>query len=196
MVLDVLNEEEFKGFINIDRHNKTEKLSEDEQKEIIRKLQWKTGEQWKPFVLTYFISEKGKVYTATKNRLIKPAPNKQDGYLVFTISLHGKTKPVYIHRIVNALFNYDTHYDPIGLFCGAYDTFDTHHCDFDKTNNTPNNLVWVDHRLHRQIHREVELNIIDKSEINTVEKFKAYEAKKIKEKQRERDIETMYDNID
>lgn len=196
MVLDLLNEDEFKGFINVDRHNKTEKLTEDEKKEIIKKLQWKTGEQWKHFTLTYFMSEKGKVYTATKNRLIKPALNKQDGYLMFAVSLHGKTKPVYIHRIVNALFNYDTRYDPIGLFCGAYDTFDTHHLDLDKFNNTPDNLVWIDHRLHGQMHRELQLHKLDKSEIDTIDKIKAYEEMKKREKQREKDIQTMYDYVD
>ena len=189
-------DEQETGFINIDRHNRTEKLTEEEQKEIIRKLQWKTGEEWKLYLLTYFVSEKGKVYTATKNRLIKPALNKQNGYYYFKISLQGETKTEYIHRIVNALFNHDTRYDPIGVLVGAYDALDVHHIDFDKHNNTPNNLVWVDHRLHREIHREVELNIIDKSDVNSVEKFKAYEYKKKKEKQRERDIETMYDEID
>lgn len=189
-------DEQETGFINIDRHNKTEKLSEDEQKEIIRRLQWKTGEQWKPFVLTYFVSNKGRAYSVVKNEIITLSQDKDKEYYYFFISWQGIKKKMYMHRIVNLLYNHDTHFDVIGLFAGAYDTFDTHHCDFDKTNNTPNNLVWVDHRLHREIHREVELNIIGKSDINSVEKFKAYENKKIREKQREKDIQTMYDYVD
>lgn len=184
------------GFINITKHTKSEILTDEEKQEIIYKLQEKTGEQWRHYILTYFVSDQGKVYTATKNRLIKPALNKQNGYYYFKISLQGETKTEYIHRIVNALFNHDTRFDPIGVLVGAYDALDVHHIDFDKHNNTPNNLVWVDHRLHREIHREVELNIIDKADVNSVEKFKTYENKKIREKQKARDIETMYDNID
>lgn len=189
-------DEQETGFINIDRHNKTEKLTEDEKKEIIRKLQWHTSEEWKHFVLTYFVSNKGRAYSVVKNEIITLSQDKDKVYYYFFISWQGMKKKMYIHRIVNLLFNHDTHFDVIGLFAGAYDTFDTHHLDLDKLNNTPDNLVWMDHRLHGQMHRELQLHKLNKSDIDTIDKIKAYEEKKIKEKQREKDIQTMYDCVD
>jgi hypothetical protein len=54
----------------------------------------------------------------------------------------------------------------------------------------------MDKRLHGQMHREIQLHKLDKSEIDTIDKIKAYEDKKTREKQREKDIQTMYDCVE
>ena len=183
---------ESEGFINITKHTKSEILTDEEKQEIIKQLQEKTGEQWKHYILTYFVSDQGKAYSAIKNDLIKLSCDKDKGYYYFCISYKGKTsKPIAIHSIVNSLFNHDTVFDPVGVLCGAYGAFDTHHINFDKLNNTPDNLVWMDHRLHAQMHRELQLNKLDKSEIDTPEKIKAYEERKSRERQRMIDIQSM-----
>ena len=158
-------------FIDINKHTKVEMLTESEKQEIITKLQAVTGEHWENLMATYFISDTGKVYSATRNKLITPALNERDGYLTFVISYQGKHHTFYVHRVVNLLFNNDIGYNPIDIYLGVYGTYATHHIDGDKTNNKANNLIWIKQGTHATLHAMLNRGEIKQSDINTIGKL-------------------------
>lgn len=95
-------------------------------------------EQWKPVTVTgfeahYQISSLSNVRSLYgKGRILKPYKNKK-GYLVVTLSHKGKRKLVKIHRLVAMAFLPNPH-----------NYLEVHH-EFDKLDNRPEALSWVNH---------------------------------------------------
>lgn len=79
----------------------------------------------------YFVSNKGTVYKEDG----KPLKRKlnQDGYSVVNLTKDGKTYHRRCARLVGFAFHKDTYFE------GAV----INHKDFDRTNDTPENLEWV-----------------------------------------------------
>lgn len=99
-----------KNFIDVQPIKKNRKLTEEEQTDIINKLQSKTGTQWKHAFLGYFANENGQIYSLCLNRLLKLQKRKNskkpdDFYFYFFASYHGNEKRVFVHQLINALFN-------------------------------------------------------------------------------------------
>lgn len=174
-----------KHVLEIERKNKSVKLTEDEINEIIRRLQWHTGEAWKHFVLCYFISDQGRIYTAVKDEYITPQPNDK-GYLYFRPSYHGKYgQKVYINRAVCMLFGDPEHapnYDPVGAFLNTYGRYDAHHIDKEITHNTANNLIWIKQGIHDTMHKRLNSDLIQLKDIDTKDKARTYAAETEREK--------------
>lgn len=94
-------------------------------------------EKWKEIEGTkgkYFVSDLGRVKSIKKSGeyILKPSKNTR-GYLF--INIQGKS--VMIHRLVAGAF-----------ITKPNDKFEVNHKDFDKTNNSKNNLEWVSHRTN------------------------------------------------
>lgn len=83
----------------------------------------------------YFCDELGNIYSKKPNRpLRKLNPyQKENGYLVVTISINNKAKQYYVHRLIACAFlpNVGNYYS------------DVDHIDTDRTNNNVNNLRWT-----------------------------------------------------
>lgn len=96
---------------------------------------------YKPFDTKYSVSNLGRVkpnvisiYSKNKAEVLKPVPGSR-GYLFVAIYAEGKSKSVFIHRMVALAF----HGDP--PFPGAYAC----HKDDCQTNNRADNLYWGTH---------------------------------------------------
>lgn len=80
---------------------------------------------------TYVVTKEGRVYNHRNARYLKPRADKKTGYLSVALYKDGKSKRIYIHRIVaqNFLPNYSN------LPC-------INHKDGDRQNNHVDNLEW------------------------------------------------------
>lgn len=160
-------------------------LTIEQVTEIINKLEKKTRERWKHYVLAYFISENGNVYTSTYDRLMTPQPNDK-GYLYIMPCCNGKYgRKSYIHRLVLALFGDPEeapNHDPIGALIDTYGKYAAHHVDGNITHNTPDNLVWIKKDIHDTLHRRLASDLIQPNDIDNSDKARAYAAEIEREK--------------
>ena len=109
----------------------------------IKELEVKTNTKWKRVVgweNFYLINEYGLLYKLDFDRFSNGSP-KDNGYIRTSLCINGKTKDMYIHRLVAQAFipNPDK-------------KDEVNHIDGDKTNNHINNLEWVtksENGLHR-----------------------------------------------
>ena len=90
------------------------------------------GEEWKQYLdfSNYLISNKGRVRNIITNRLLKPS--LASGYLKVRLCKDGKTKDLFIHKMVYALWNNEPYLE------GRVMIID--HIDANKTNNCIENL--------------------------------------------------------
>lgn len=79
----------------------------------------------------YAITSCGKVWSYRSKKFLKPRKDK-DGYLRINLKLNGSEKTVCIHRLVAETYIPNPDNLP---------TVD--HIDFDRTNNSINNLRWM-----------------------------------------------------
>lgn len=91
----------------------------------------------------YIINNCGEIYSEKRNCFIKPYETK-DGYLRVHLRYENEDVMFLIHRLVAELFidnpnNYD----------------DVHHIDFNKKNNSINNLKWISHKEHAIYHKNL-----------------------------------------
>lgn len=189
-----------KNFIDVQPIKKNRKLTEEEQTDIINKLQSKTGTQWKHAFLGYFASENGQIYSLCLNNLLKLQKRKNskkpdDFYFYFFASYHGNEKRVFVHQLINALFNDGVNYDGIGTFAGAYGSYASHHVNLNKTDNTPNNLIWVDDTSHKKLHQGLRHYTVKPDEINTLPNLKKWLAEETKQTEKHEYIKHLYDDF-
>lgn len=78
----------------------------------------------------YEISKSGKIRNLKNGRILKPCVDK-DGYLVHCLSEKGKSKTVFLHRIIAITFIDNPENKPC-----------INHIDENKLNNDINNLEW------------------------------------------------------
>ena len=87
-------------------------------------------EIWKNFEKNYAISNLGNIKNIKTNRVLKIRPN-HNGYLKTNISIKGKLKTVFPHRLVAEAFISNSDNYPI-----------VNHKDENKQNNCVDNLEW------------------------------------------------------
>ena len=105
-------------------------------------------EEWKAIEGTndrYYISNKGRVKSLCgyKSKLLKPAII-QNGYCRVSIKVDDRYQNYLIHKLVAAAF-----LEPRGK--GRYQI---HHIDFNKLNNSADNLEYLTPKEHSQKHKE------------------------------------------
>ena len=79
----------------------------------------------------YMISNRGEVFSLSHAKLLKPFQNP-NGYIYITLSKHGKTKCIKVHRLVAEYFVYNPDKKEY-----------VNHKDGNKSNNYMTNLEWV-----------------------------------------------------
>ena len=86
----------------------------------------------------YFCDELGNIYSKKPNRPIRKLKvcQKNNGYLIVTLSIKNKAKTYYVHRLVANAF--------LPNVGGYYSDVD--HIDADRTNNNVKNLRWSTRR--------------------------------------------------
>lgn len=92
-------------------------------------------EEWKlikGFGDKYQISNLGKVRNVNTNHILTARPNRS-GYLRVPLHFNGKSKDLFVHKLVAAAFIYND--DPTNKT-------QVNHIDFNKNNNTVDNLEW------------------------------------------------------
>ena len=94
----------------------------------------KKNEEWKNIVNydNYEVSNFGRIRNKNTKRILRTAV-QNSGYTIVSLRRAGKTKTHAVHRLVLEAFN------PISQ---AW-TYEVNHIDWDKTNNTLENLEWV-----------------------------------------------------
>ena len=98
---------------------------------------------WKDYVNKYSISDDGQIRNNNTGRVLKLRPS-HNGYLRTNISIDGKIKTVFIHRLVAELF-----------IPNPNQLSEVNHIDGNKQNNHKENLEWVTSRqnmIHAKEH--------------------------------------------
>ena len=119
------------------------------------------SEVWKQIDETeglYFISNQGRIksYQSYEAVLLKPYKNK-NGYLRVDIMQHGVRYSKLVHRLVAASF----------LPLPEKIDMQLHHIDFNKNNNSANNLEWLTSQDHKRKHiQRSDKNVCTKSKDN------------------------------
>lgn len=93
-------------------------------------------EIWKEFEENYAISNLGNIKNIKTNRMLKLRPS-HNGYLKTNISIKGKLKTVFPHRLVGQMFISNPDNLPI-----------LNHKDENKHNNCVYNLEWCDNKYN------------------------------------------------
>lgn len=93
-------------------------------------------EIYKKFEENYAISNFGNIKNTKTNKILKTRVNHK-GYLKTNISINGKLKTVFPHRLVGKMFIYNPNELPM-----------INHKDECKTNNHINNLEWCDNKYN------------------------------------------------
>lgn len=110
------------------------------------------GEQWKYIYNSkeYLISTKGRVksYKDYKAIILKPYTNRDSkGYLRVKLSIDGKEKNYFIHKLVMDHFCQDILKDN--------ETYEIHHINTLTTDNRLNNLTYMTKNNHKELHKEL-----------------------------------------
>ena len=83
------------------------------------------------FLEGYVVKQDGRVYSLKSGKFMKPSITR-NGYMMLTLSHHGKTKRFHLHRLVAYSF-----------IENPLNKSQVNHIDGDKTNNSVDNLEWV-----------------------------------------------------
>lgn len=151
------------------RNRKTRLYTEEEKRKIKARLEKVTGIKWKHFIASYYISEDGQLINANNNHLETPIL-LENGYRQYTICIDGKRVNYLVHRIVGYCFN-----DAVtpAMFCDS-ENWKCHHVNFIKSDSHYLNLCYLTKELHIKIHSDVKRGLIDKEDINTLDKLMLY----------------------
>lgn len=86
---------------------------------------------WKHYIENYYVSNDGEIKNNLTGRILK-LNSAHNGYKKTNVSINGKLKTVFIHRLVAELFIPNPNNLP-----------QVNHKDGNKTNNRADNLEWV-----------------------------------------------------
>lgn len=84
----------------------------------------------------YSVDVDGQIYNTKTGRALKPSVGA-NGYCRVNLRKDGKSKTVYVHRIVAEAF-----------IKNPYGYTEVNHIDENKTNNAVDNLQWVEHKVN------------------------------------------------
>ena len=110
----------------------------------------------------YMISDLGTVYSKRAKKLLSPGDNGV-GHLFVNLSLNGKITKKFIHRLVAEAF----------IEKPSDEYTDVHHINHCKTDNRPENLMWLTHSEHTSLHNE---NSKSKIAIKCLDNGKTYKS--------------------
>lgn len=111
----------------------------------------------------YMISNIGTVYSKKSKKLLSPG-EMASGHLYVTLCLNGKATNKYIHKLVAEAF--------IEKPSEAHN--DVHHINLCKSDNRPENLMFLTHSEHTKMHQES--NIKARIAIRCLETGKTYKS--------------------
>jgi hypothetical protein len=100
-----------------------------------------------PDIPGYYITPFGKIWKHSpklKGWIMLSQQAHKSGYMAFQPYIDGKRKVKYVHRTL------------LSAFYGPRDaSFEGHHIDADRHNNTLDNLVWMDKAKHRRMPKQI-----------------------------------------
>lgn len=90
----------------------------------------------------YMISDIGTVYSKKSKRLLSPSVSGSGDHLMVGLCLNGKEIKKWVHRLVAEAF----------IEKPSDEYTDVHHINYCKTDNRPENLMWLTHAEHASLH--------------------------------------------
>jgi len=136
------------------------------------------GEEWKHYVLGYFVSNMGRLWNECTKSDIKPYPNhitntkKEQKHLCFKIHLNGRNRKCFVHKVVyycfgkhkdKVLYSFDTEKNDSNLV--------VHHIDSNPLNNNINNLYLMPKKWHTKLTMQLVHGKIKQTDVDSAEKI-------------------------
>lgn len=113
----------------------------------------------------YLISKCGKIYSTKKNKLVKTF--SYDNYCRVSVSLNGKQKTFYLHRLIAQHF-----------IENPQNKKEVNHIDGNKCNNAIDNLEWVSHK--ENIHHAINTGLIKYNKKMSIEEKRIRQSENLK----------------
>lgn len=122
------------------------------------------GEKWRQveFAPDTYVSDKGRVYSVRNKKIRKldVVVNKYSSYHRIALQINGKSIHFQLGRLIGM------------VWCEGYSPeLDIHHINLNSLDDSADNLVWLDKRTHKLLHRL--LNAYKKSIANRLKELNA-----------------------
>lgn len=133
------------------------------------------SDDWRHITLGYYIHPNGIIFCADSKTILEQSPrDKNNPYLVVTLSYQGKGETHYVHRLVAAAFcKCPKGVDLVELYYNP-EKWKVHHINLEKTDNRAKNLMWLDCTDHSKLHADLNNNKVHLNQIDTPKKIRAY----------------------
>lgn len=144
-------------------------LSDEERQETLKQLNEradnKNDEEWGYLSISYFISNKGRVYNkCTDTDIIASHNQATQAHLFFYLHHQGEPKKMYVHQGVYSCFG-DKEIE-INLVI--------HHISLSPTDNRIENLYLMPRDKHAKLHRALQTGKLQLTDVDTAAKLDAW----------------------